>query len=111
MIGFQILDRQQIDGHTPRFSKGPLIPAGGKLSNDPNESMNGTMVNQQQPLQTSSIVTELHTSMTYKILSNAIVGAQVKAARQQGAIPSQVVQLLNTVFPEDLVGLANVVVM
>lgn len=113
----QALDKQSIDGHIPRFSKGPLIPVAGKLCSalsgegmDHFMMMSASGVYPHHPMQTSSVATELPTSMTHKILSNAMVGAQVKAARQQGSLPTQVVQLLNTVFPEDLVNVvANIV--
>jgi len=54
-------------------------------------------------IRTSANVTQLPSSMTQKIFSNSIVGLQVKAARKAGEIPSQVVQLLNCVFREDLI--------
>lgn len=88
----KMLDRKPIGSKIPRFHKGPLVPVITRLNE----------LGDRVP-HTSSVVTELPTSVTYKIFSNAIIGAQVKAARQEGAHPSNVVQLLNAVFPEDLI--------
>jgi len=54
-------------------------------------------------IKTSTNVTQLPTSMTQKIFCNSIVGLQVKAAKKAGEAPSQVVQLLNCVFRENLI--------
>ncbi|XP_053990984.1 splicing factor U2AF 65 kDa subunit-like isoform X2 [Hylaeus volcanicus] len=86
------LDRKPMGFKIPRFHKGLMLPGLSRLT-DKGERVTHT----------SSIVTELPTSVTYKIFSNALIGSQVKAARQEGAKPSMVVQLLNAVFPEDLI--------
>ncbi|KAF8822961.1 U2 snRNP auxilliary factor, large subunit, splicing factor subfamily protein [Cardiosporidium cionae] len=48
------------------------------------------------------LVTALPSSMTHRILSHALVGLQIEATRKIGEKPTKVVQLLNTVFQEDL---------
>jgi splicing factor U2AF subunit len=45
----------------------------------------------------------LPTSVTAKIMSNPILAAQIKQGREIGSRPSLVVQLLNAVYPEDIV--------
>ena len=86
------LDRKPMGLKIPRFHKGLMLPGLSRFSETG-----------ERLAHTSAIVTELPTSVTYKIFSNAIVGAQVRASRQEGAKPSLVVQLLNAVFPEDLI--------
>jgi len=46
-------------------------------------------------------------SVTAKIMSNPILAAQIKQGREIGARPSLVVQLLNAVYPEDIVNDAD----
>jgi len=47
--------------------------------------------------------TSLPTSVTAKIMSNPILAAQIKQGREIGSRPSLVVQLLNAVYPEDII--------
>merc|ERR1712217_55565 len=46
--------------------------------------------------------TAMSNSMTQKIVSNPVLAMQVKQGREVGSRPSQVVQILNAVFQEDL---------
>jgi len=46
--------------------------------------------------------TAMANSMTQKIVSNPVLAMQVKQGREVGSRPSQVVQLLNAVYQEDL---------
>ena len=47
--------------------------------------------------------TAVPTSVTARIMSNPILAAQIKQGREIGSRPSLVVQLLNAVYPEDIV--------
>lgn len=61
--------------------------------------------NQQHLLDTSGApvaATAMTNSMTQKIVANPAVAMQVRQGREVGARPSQVVQLLNTVYQKDL---------
>eukprot|EP01068_Selenidium_serpulae_P005049 Selendium_serpulae@DN3848_c0_g1_i2.p1 len=54
------------------------------------------------PIQRSTCVSQLPTSMSHRIFSNSIVAHQVRRARKYGEQHSPVVQLINCVFREDL---------
>ncbi|CDI77972.1 U2 snRNP auxiliary factor or splicing facotr, putative [Eimeria acervulina] len=47
-------------------------------------------------------VTALPSSTSYAVLSDPVVAIQVRAGRTIGEKPSRIVQLLNTVYPEDV---------
>nr|AET50571.1 hypothetical protein [Eimeria tenella] len=47
-------------------------------------------------------VTALPSSTSYAVLSDPVVAIQVRAGRTIGEKPSRVVQLLNTIYPEDI---------
>ncbi|CDJ48824.1 U2 snRNP auxiliary factor or splicing facotr, putative [Eimeria brunetti] len=47
-------------------------------------------------------VTSLPSSTSYAVLSDPVVAIQVRAGRTIGEKPSRVVQLLNTIYPEDV---------
>ncbi|CDJ60345.1 U2 snRNP auxiliary factor or splicing facotr, putative [Eimeria maxima] len=47
-------------------------------------------------------VTSLPSSTSYAVLSDPVVAIQVRAGRAIGEKPSRVVQLLNTIYPEDV---------
>jgi splicing factor U2AF subunit len=42
-------------------------------------------------------------SVTSRILSNPVLASQIRAGREMGARPSTVVQMINAVYPEDLI--------
>ncbi|CDI75477.1 U2 snRNP auxiliary factor or splicing facotr, putative [Eimeria praecox] len=47
-------------------------------------------------------VTSLPSSTSYAVLSDPVVAIQVRAGRTIGEKPSRIVQLLNTIYPEDV---------
>lgn len=59
------------------------------------------------PIQRSTCVGQLPTSMSHRIFSNHMVAQQVRRARKYGEVRSPVVQLLNCVFREDLLDESN----
>lgn len=101
------LNGQAVGDKTVKFTKGPLIPTAVTQAMGPAGQLPPPqqLPQLQRPPVTkmSSVVTELPTSMTHRVFTNAIIGAQVQAARREGGTPSQIVQLLNCVYPEDLI--------
>merc|ERR1712066_665243 len=62
----------------------------------------GGQAQQAAPKAQPVAATAMQNSMTQKIVSNPVLAMQVKQGREVGSRPSQVVQLLNAVFQEDL---------
>lgn len=48
-------------------------------------------------------ISEIPTSMTYKVFSNPVLGLMMKYSKQVGETPSQIIQLLNIFLPEELI--------
>ncbi|KAJ1607303.1 hypothetical protein OJ253_2423 [Cryptosporidium canis] len=48
-------------------------------------------------------ISEIPTSMTYKVFSNPVLGLMMKYSKQIGETPSQIIQLLNIFLPEELI--------
>merc|ERR1712060_935197 len=62
----------------------------------------GSQSTQAAPKAQPVAATAMSNSMTQKIVSNPVLAMQVKQGREVGSRPSQVVQILNAVFQEDL---------
>merc|ERR1712232_734977 len=64
--------------------------------------LGGAKAGAEAPKAQPVAATAMSNSMTQKIVSNPVLAMQVKRGREVGSRPSQVVQLLNAVFQEDL---------
>merc|ERR1719387_1078035 len=62
----------------------------------------GGVTADQAPKPKPMAATAMANSMTQRIVSNPVLAMQVKQGREVGSRPSQVVQLLNAVYQEDL---------
>merc|ERR1712048_479643 len=62
----------------------------------------GSQSTQAAPKAQPVAATAMSNSMTQKIVSNPVLAMQVKQGREVGSRPSNVVQLLNAVYQEDL---------
>merc|ERR1719336_1127231 len=62
----------------------------------------GGATTQAQPKAQPVAATAMSNSMTQKIVSNPVLAMQVKQGREVGSRPSNIVQLLNAVYQEDL---------
>merc|ERR1712187_618618 len=66
------------------------------------QKLGGAKAGAEAPKAQPVAATAMSNSMTNTIVSNPVLAMQVKQGREGGSRPSQVVQLLNAVFQEDL---------